>query len=79
MDKNKVIWTKEDIDNNGDYRYSFERNGKSYDCYRSPTGEDFSCVVTEDGDDEGEVIDWKPSLAEAKRFLEAQADADSDA
>lgn len=70
MKDKEIKWVRGDKDNNGDYEWSFKApDGKVYSCYRSPAGDDFSCVIREPDELDGEVICWVASLASAKEVL----------
>lgn len=66
----KVTWQKCDRDIHGAYRHFFSKGDNTYSCYVSPHGGEYSCVVTSGDEIDGDVVDHKPSLQSAKRFLE---------
>lgn len=76
----KTEWQKCDRDIHGAYRHHFSKGDNIYSCYVSPHGGEYSCVVTNHviGEIDGDVVSHRPTLREAKRFLEKLSDADND-
>lgn len=71
--RKKIEWQKDDQNFYGAWRHWFELDGWTYSCYQTPAGDEYSCVETEPGSVDGEIIEHRQNLKAAKRFLEKYA------